>query len=216
MLCYFYDMIVLRRTRAKVKRVVTKLPEQANKHQLLSPSQMSMVGSTGLLQASGTIGEHSQITPYPSDVRFGCIIGLDQGFCLYSFWEIETLSQRTWEIGYTNSFYVRRPLQYLPSEVITNCSTHKVCIPLLFAGIWSLPMSQPVPRQTFRWSPPPPLPPPLRVIVAWPAQVTQVTQVPITLTQHDTTAPLSDMTHPMWPHRGRARPEPPPPLTVAG
>ena len=50
-----------------------------------------------------------------------------------------------------------------------------------------------------------------RVMVAWPAQVTHVTQVPITLTQHDTAAALCDTTHPMWRHRGMARPEPPPP-----
>ena len=41
-------------------------------------------------------------------------------------------------------------------------------------------MSRHVPRHTFR-CPPPPLPRPLRVMVARPAQVTQVTQVPITL-----------------------------------
>ena len=40
-------------------------------------------------------------------------------------------------------------------------------------------MSRHVPRHTFRWPPPPP--PPLHVMVARPAQVTQVTQVPITL-----------------------------------
>ena len=68
-------------------------------------------------------------------------------------------------------------------------------------------MSRHVPRHTFRWSPPPPL----RVMVARPAQVTQVTQVPITLTQHDTAAAPCDTTHPMWRHRGTARPEPPPP-----
>ena len=75
-------------------------------------------------------------------------------------------------------------------------------------------MSQHVPRHTFRW----PLPPPLRVMVARPAQPTQVTQVPITLTQHDTTAAPCDTTHPMWRHRGTARhgrspppPSPPPP-----
>ena len=44
-------------------------------------------------------------------------------------------------------------------------------------------MSRHVPRHTFRCPPPP-----LRVMVARPAQVTQVTQVPITLTQHDTAA----------------------------
>ena len=70
-------------------------------------------------------------------------------------------------------------------------------------------MSRHVPRHTFRWSPP--LPPPLRVMVARPAQVTQVTQVPITLTQHDTAAAPCDTTHPMWRHRDTARPEPPPP-----
>ena len=58
---------------------------------------------------------------------------------------------------------------------------------------------------------PMPPPPPLRVMVARPAQATQVTQVPITLTQHDTAAAPCDMTHPMWRHRGTARPEPPPP-----
>ena len=52
-------------------------------------------------------------------------------------------------------------------------------------------------------------PPPLRVMVARPAQVTQVTQVPITLTQHDTAAAPCDTTHPMWRHRGTARPSPP-------
>ena len=87
-------------------------------------------------------------------------------------------------------------------------------------GVWdprSLPMSRHVPRHTFRWSPPPPPPPPLRVMVARPAQVTQVTQVPITLTQHDTAAAPCDTTHPMWRHRGTARPEPPPPPpAVAG
>ena len=74
-------------------------------------------------------------------------------------------------------------------------------------------MSWHVPRHTFRWSPPPP--PPLRVMVARPRQVTQVTQVPITLTQHNTAAAPCDTTHPMWRHRGTARPEPPPPA-VAG
>ena len=64
---------------------------------------------------------------------------------------------------------------------------------------------------------PMPPPPPLRVMPAWPAQVTQVTQVPITLTQHDTAAAPCDTTHPMWRHRGTARPEPPPPPpAVAG
>ena len=72
-------------------------------------------------------------------------------------------------------------------------------------------MSRHVPRHTFRWSPPPPPPPPLRVMVARPAQVTQVTQVPITLTQHDTAAAPCDTTHPMWRHHGTARPPPPPP-----
>ena len=66
-------------------------------------------------------------------------------------------------------------------------------------------MSRHALRHTFR------CPPPLRVMVARPAQVTQVTQVPITLTQHDTTAAPCDTTHPMWRHRGTARPEPPPP-----
>ena len=63
-------------------------------------------------------------------------------------------------------------------------------------------MSRHVPRHTFRWSPPPP--PPLRVM-------TQVTQVPITLTQHNAAAAPCDTTHPMWQHRGTARPESPPP-----
>ena len=58
------------------------------------------------------------------------------------------------------------------------------------------------------------MPPPLHVMVARPAQVTQV---PITLTQHDIAAAPCDMTHPMWRHRGTARPEPPlPPPAVAG
>ena len=57
-----------------------------------------------------------------------------------------------------------------------------------------------------------PMPPaPLCVMVARPARVTQVTQVPITLTQHDTAAAPCDTTHPMWRHRGTARPEPPTP-----
>ena len=56
-----------------------------------------------------------------------------------------------------------------------------------------------------------PPPPPLRVMVARPAQVTQVTQAPITLTQHDTATAPCDTTHPMWRHRGMARPEPAPP-----
>ena len=72
-------------------------------------------------------------------------------------------------------------------------------------------MSRHVPRHTFRCPPPLPPPPPLRVMVARPAQPTQVTQVPITLTQHDTAAAPCDTTHPMWRHRGTARPEPPPP-----
>ena len=59
--------------------------------------------------------------------------------------------------------------------------------------------------------PPPPPPCHVNVMVARPAQVTQVTQVPITLTQHDTAAAPCDTTHPMWRHRGTARPEPPPP-----
>ena len=58
---------------------------------------------------------------------------------------------------------------------------------------------------------PPPSPPPFRVMVARPAQVTQVTRVPITLTQHDGVAAPCDTTHPMWWHHGTARPEPPPP-----
>ena len=66
-------------------------------------------------------------------------------------------------------------------------------------------------RGTLSDAPPPPPLPPLRVMVAPPAQVTQVTQVPITLTQHDTVAAPCDTTHPMWRHRGTARPEPPPP-----
>ena len=70
-------------------------------------------------------------------------------------------------------------------------------------------MSRHVPRHTFRCPPPPP--PPSRVMVARPAQVTQVTQVPITLTQHDRAAAPCDTTHPMWRHRGTARPEPSPP-----
>ena len=57
---------------------------------------------------------------------------------------------------------------------------------------------------------PPPAPPPLRVMVARPARVTQVTQMPITLTQHDIAAAACDTTHRMWRHRGTARPEPPP------
>ena len=65
-------------------------------------------------------------------------------------------------------------------------------------------MSRHVPRHTFQWSPPPPL----RVMVAQPAQVTQV---PITLTQHNIAAAPCDTTHPMWRHRGTARLEPPPP-----
>ena len=69
----------------------------------------------------------------------------------------------------------------------------------------SLPMSRHVPRHTFRCPPPP------RVMVARPARPAQVTQVPITLTQHDIAAAPCDMTHPMWRHRGTARPEPPPP-----
>ena len=56
-----------------------------------------------------------------------------------------------------------------------------------------------------------PPPPPLCVMVAQPAQPAQVTQVPITLTQHDIAAAPCDTTHPMWRHRGTARPEPPPP-----
>ena len=67
-------------------------------------------------------------------------------------------------------------------------------------------MSRHVPRHTFRCPPSP-----LRVMVARPAQVTQVTQVPITLTQRNTAAAPCDTTHPMWRHRGTARPEPPPP-----
>ena len=67
-------------------------------------------------------------------------------------------------------------------------------------------MSRHVPQHTFRCPPPP-----LRVMVARPAQVTEVTQVPIGLTQHDTAAALCDTTHPMWRHRGMARPKPPPP-----
>ena len=63
--------------------------------------------------------------------------------------------------------------------------------------------------------PPPPFPPPFRVMVARPAQVTQVTQVPITLLheplQHDTATALCDTTHPMWRHCGTAQPKPPPP-----
>ena len=62
-------------------------------------------------------------------------------------------------------------------------------------------MSRHVPRHTFPCPPPPPSV----------SQVTQVTQVPITLTQHDTAAAPCDTTHPMWRHRGTARPEPPPP-----
>ena len=78
-------------------------------------------------------------------------------------------------------------------------------------------MSRHVPRHTFRWSPPP-----LRVMVARPAQVTQVTQVPITLTQHDTAAAPCDTTHPVAaPWHGTAGappppPPPPPPPAVAG
>ena len=63
---------------------------------------------------------------------------------------------------------------------------------------------------TARAAPPPPPPP--RVMVARPAQVTQV---PITLTPHDTAAAPCDTTHPMWRHRGTARPKPPPPPAVA-
>ena len=69
-------------------------------------------------------------------------------------------------------------------------------------------MSRHVPRHTFRWSP---LPPPS---VSWchgRHKATQATQVPITLTQHDIAAAPCDMTHPMWRHRGTARPKPPPP-----
>ena len=66
-------------------------------------------------------------------------------------------------------------------------------------------MSRHVPRHTFRCPPPP-----LRVMVARPAQVTQVTQEPITLTQHDIAVAPCDTTHPMWRHRGTARPDPPP------
>ena len=63
-------------------------------------------------------------------------------------------------------------------------------------------------RGTLSNGPPPlPPPPPLRVMVAQPAQVTRV---PITLTQHDIAAAPCDTTHPMWRHRGTARPEPPP------
>ena len=79
-------------------------------------------------------------------------------------------------------------------------------------------MSRHVPRHSFRCPPPPP-PPPLRVMVARPAQVTHVTQVLITLTQHDTAAAPCDTTHPMWRHLGTARPKPPPlppPSAVAG
>ena len=75
-------------------------------------------------------------------------------------------------------------------------------------------MSRHVPRHTFRWLPP--LPPPLRVMVARPAQVTQV---PITLTQHDTAAAPCDTTHTLCggtvARHGPSAPPPPPPA-VAG
>ena len=77
-------------------------------------------------------------------------------------------------------------------------------------------MSQHVPRHTLGCPPPlPPAPSPLCVMVAGPARPAQVTQVPITLTQHDIAAAPCDMTHPMWRHRGTARPEPPPPSPPA-
>ena len=70
-------------------------------------------------------------------------------------------------------------------------------------------MSRHVTRHTFRWyAPSPPCHPPFRVMVARPAEVTQVQ---ITLTQHDTAGAPCDTTHPMWRHRGTAEPEPPPP-----
>ena len=76
-------------------------------------------------------------------------------------------------------------------------------------------MSRHVPRHTFQWSPPPP---PCHGGTAGTAGTCmQVTQVPITLTQHDIAAAPCDTTHPMWRHRGTARPEPPPPPpAVAG
>ena len=58
---------------------------------------------------------------------------------------------------------------------------------------------------------PPPPPPPLRVMVARPAQVTQVTQVPNPLLHEPLHGIPCDTTHPMWRHRGTAQPKPPPP-----
>ena len=54
-------------------------------------------------------------------------------------------------------------------------------------------------------------PPPLRVMVARPAQVTQVTQVPNPLLHEPLHGIPCDTTHPMWRHRGTAQPKPPPP-----
>ena len=64
-------------------------------------------------------------------------------------------------------------------------------------------------RGTLSDAPPPPSPPP--PCHGGAAGLGDVTQVPITLTQHDTAAAPCDTTHPMWRHRGTARPEPPPP-----
>ena len=81
-------------------------------------------------------------------------------------------------------------------------------------------MSRHVSRHTFRCPPPPPSPPPpppLRVMVARPAQVTQVTQVPNPLLHEPLHGIPCDTTHPMWRHRGTAQPKPPPPPpSVAG
>ena len=57
----------------------------------------------------------------------------------------------------------------------------------------------------------PMVPPPPPCHGGTPTQPAQVTQVPITLTQHDIAAAPCDTIHPMWRHRGTARPEPPPP-----
>ena len=58
----------------------------------------------------------------------------------------------------------------------------------------------------------PMVPAPLRVMVARPAQVTQMTQVPITLTQHDTAAAPCDTTpYVAAPWHGTAGAPPPPP-----
>ena len=73
-------------------------------------------------------------------------------------------------------------------------------------------MARHVPRHTFRCPPPPPPPPPpCHGGTAGTGDTGATGADPPHTTRHSGSGSGSDTTHPMWRHRGTARPEPPPP-----